>query len=67
MNILCADGRPAGRCFAISMKLRNSSHAATVARGNRADDSFGLDVILSGDARERMRKDNPGTTEAIRA
>lgn len=67
MKVLCLGGGPAGLYFAISMKLRNPSHHVTVLERNRANDTFGWGVVLSDDALERMQKNDPQSTEAIRS
>ncbi|GAB4353788.1 MAG: bifunctional salicylyl-CoA 5-hydroxylase/oxidoreductase [Oricola sp.] len=66
MKILCLGGGPAGLYFAISMKLRDSSHEVTVLERNRANDTFGWGVVLSDDALERMQENDPKSTGAIR-
>ncbi|GAB4266780.1 MAG: bifunctional salicylyl-CoA 5-hydroxylase/oxidoreductase [Pararhodobacter sp.] len=66
MKILCLGGGPAGLYFAISMKLRDSAHEVTVLERNRANDTFGWGVVLSDDALEKMQKNDPKSTEAIR-
>ncbi|MGB3313041.1 MAG: FAD-dependent monooxygenase, partial [Albidovulum sp.] len=66
MKVLCLGGGPAGLYFAISMKLRDPSHEVTVLERNRANDTFGWGVVLSDDALERMGKNDPQSTEAIR-
>ncbi|PKP74151.1 MAG: oxidoreductase [Alphaproteobacteria bacterium HGW-Alphaproteobacteria-6] len=67
MKILCLGGGPAGLYFAISMKLRDPAHQVTVLERNRANDTFGWGVVLSDDALGRMQKNDPVSTEAIRA
>ncbi|MFZ2100797.1 MAG: bifunctional salicylyl-CoA 5-hydroxylase/oxidoreductase [Oricola sp.] len=67
MKILCLGGGPAGLYFAISMKLRDPRHEVTVLERNRANDTFGWGVVLSDDALERMQKNDPQSTEEIRA
>ena len=67
MKVLCLGGGPAGLYFAISMKLRDPGHAVTVLERNRANDTFGWGVVLSDDALGRMQKNDPVSTEAIRA
>ena len=67
MKILCLGGGPAGLYFAISMKLRDPGHEVTVIERNRANDTFGWGVVLSDDALSRMQKNDPASTEAIRA
>ena len=66
MKILCLGAGPAGLYFAISMKLRDPSHQVTVIERNRANDTFGWGVVLSDDALERMQRNDPQSTEAIR-
>ena len=66
MKVLCLGGGPAGLYFAISMKLRDSSHDVTVIERNRANDTFGWGVVLSDDALQRMQKNDPKSTDSIR-
>ena len=66
MKILCLGGGPAGLYFAISMKRRDPSHQVTVIERNRANDTFGWGVVLSDDALERMQRNDPKSTDAIR-
>ena len=67
MKILCLGGGPAGLYFAISMKLRDPAHDVTVLERNKANDTFGWGVVLSEDALSRMQKNDPVSTDAIRA
>jgi anthraniloyl-CoA monooxygenase len=67
MKIMCLGGGPAGLYFAISMKLRDASHQVTVLERNRANDTFGWGVVLSDEALSRMQKNDPKSTNAIRA
>ncbi len=67
MNILCLGGGPAGLYFAISMKLRDAAHRVTVLERNRANDTFGWGVVLSDDALAKMQRNDPVSTDAIRA
>ena len=67
MKILCLGGGPAGIYFGISMKLRDASHDVTVLERNKANDTFGWGVVLSDDALNRMQKNDPKSTDAIRS
>lgn len=67
MKILCLGGGPAGLYFAISMKLRNPAHDITVLERNKANDTFGWGVVLSDDALGNMARNDPKSTEEIRA
>ena len=67
MKILCLGGGPAGLYFAISMKLRDPAHQVIVLERNRANDTFGWGVVLSDDALERMSRNDPKSTDAIRS
>ena len=67
MKILCLGGGPAGIYFGISMMLRNPSHDVTVLERNKANDTFGWGVVLSDDALNRMQKNDPKSTNAIRS
>lgn len=66
MKVLCLGGGPAGLYLAISMKLRDPSHAVTVIERNRANDTFGWGVVLSDDALARMQGNDPQSTQSIR-
>jgi anthraniloyl-CoA monooxygenase len=66
MKVMCLGGGPAGLYFAISMKLRDPSHEVVVLERNRSNDTFGWGVVLSDDALERMKKNDPKSTETIR-
>ena len=66
MRILCLGGGPAGLYFAISMKLRDPSHDVVVMERNKADDTFGWGVVLSDDALDNMRDNDPKSEKAIR-
>lgn len=67
MKVICLGGGPAGLYFAISMKLRNPSHEVTVVERNKADDTFGWGVVLSDEALENLRENDPVSTEEIRS
>ncbi len=67
MRVACLGGGPAGLYFAISMKLKDPSHEVVVIERNKPDDTFGWGVVLSDDALENMQKNDPKSTEEIRA
>jgi len=66
MRIACLGGGPAGLYFAISMKLRDPNHEVVVIERNRANDTFGWGVVLSDDALDNLRENDPVSAEAIR-
>jgi anthraniloyl-CoA monooxygenase len=66
MKVVCLGGGPAGLYFAISMKLRNSSHQVVVIERNKFDDTFGWGVVLSDDALSNMVENDAKSAEAIR-
>ena len=59
MKVAVLGGGPAGLYFAISMKLRNSSHEVTVIERNKPDDTFGWGVVLSAETLENLTKNDP--------
>ncbi|MGI9483406.1 MAG: bifunctional salicylyl-CoA 5-hydroxylase/oxidoreductase [Hyphomicrobiales bacterium] len=67
MKIVALGGGPAGLYFAISMKLRNPNHEVTVIERNRPDDTFGWGVVLSDDALENLKENDPKSAEEIRS
>src|SRR5579864_48832 len=67
MKIACLGGGPAGLYFAISMKLRDASHAITVFERNRPDDTFGWGVVFSDETFENIAANDPPSAAAIRA
>ncbi len=67
MRIVCLGGGPAGLYFAISMKLRDSSHEITVIERNKADDTFGWGVVLSDETLDNLADNDPVSAEKIRA
>ena len=66
MKVACLGGGPAGLYFAISMKLRDPSHEVVVIERNRANDTFGWGVVLSDDALENLKENDPQSAAAIR-
>jgi len=67
VRIVCLGGGPAGLYFAISMKLRDSSHEITVIERNKADDTFGWGVVLSDETLDNLAVNDPVSAETIRA
>jgi anthraniloyl-CoA monooxygenase len=67
VRIVCLGGGPAGLYFAISMKLRDSSHKITVIERNKADDTFGWGVVLSDETLDNLAANDPVSAETIRA
>ena len=66
MKIGCLGGGPAGLYFAISMKLRDTSHDITVFERNKPDDTFGWGVVFSGETFDNLTANDPVTAAAIR-
>jgi anthraniloyl-CoA monooxygenase len=66
MKIACLGGGPAGLCFAISMKLRDSAHDITVFERNRPDDTFGWGVVLSDETLDNLSANDPVSAAEIR-
>lgn len=67
MKILIIGGGPTGLYFAISMKLRDSSHEITVLERNRPDDTFGWGVVLSEETLDNLRDNDPVSETVIRS
>ena len=59
MKVAVLGGGPAGLYFAISMKLRNSSHEVTVVERNKPDDTFGWGVVLSAETLDNLTRNDP--------
>ncbi len=59
MKVAVLGGGPAGLYFAISMKLRDSSHEVTVVERNKPDDTFGWGVVLSAETLENLTRNDP--------
>ena len=66
MDVAVLGGGPAGLYFAISMKLRDSSHRITVIERNRPDDTFGWGVVLSDETLDNLAANDPVSAAAIR-
>lgn len=66
MKIAVIGAGPAGLYFAISMKLRDSSHDITVFERNRADDTFGWGVVLSDETMSNFSENDPVSEQTIR-
>jgi anthraniloyl-CoA monooxygenase len=66
MKIACLGGGPAGLYFAISMKLRDSTHDITVYERNRPDDTFGWGVVFSDETLDNLAANDAVSAEAIR-
>jgi len=66
MRIACLGGGPAGLYFAISMKLRDSSHQITVIERNKPDDTFGWGVVLSDETLTNLNDNDPESASEIR-
>jgi anthraniloyl-CoA monooxygenase len=66
MKVAVLGGGPAGLYFAISMKLRDSSHEVTVIERNRPDDTFGWGVVLSAETLENLTRNDPVSAVWIR-
>lgn len=67
MKIACLGGGPAGLYFAISMKLRDPTHAVTVFERNRPDDTFGWGVVFSDETLDNLSANDPESAAAIRS
>jgi anthraniloyl-CoA monooxygenase len=67
MRIVCIGGGPAGLYFAISAKLRDSSHEILVVERNAASDTFGWGVVLSDLVLATLRANDPVSADAIHA
>lgn len=65
MRIAIVGGGPAGLYFAISMKLRDATHHVTVYERNRADDTFGWGVVLSGETLQNLAANDALSARAI--
>lgn len=66
MRIACLGGGPAGLYFAISMKLRDSSHEIVVVERNRPNDTFGWGVVLSDETLGKLCKNDDVSAAGMR-
>ncbi len=65
MKIACLGGGPAGLYFAISMKLRDTSHDITVFERNRPGDTFGWGVVFSDQTMDNLTANDPCSAAII--
>ncbi|WP_068085217.1 bifunctional salicylyl-CoA 5-hydroxylase/oxidoreductase [Novosphingobium rosa] len=65
MRVACLGGGPAGLYFAISMKLRDSSHQIDVFERNRSGDTFGWGVVFSDQTVENLTANDPVSAAII--
>ena len=66
MHIACLGGGPAGLYFAISMKLRDSSHEIVVVERNRPNDTFGWGVVLSDETLGKLCENDDVSAAGMR-
>ena len=66
MRVAVLGGGPGGLYFAISLKLRDSSHDIVVIERNRSDDTFGWGVVLSDETLENIEANDPKSAAIIR-
>jgi anthraniloyl-CoA monooxygenase len=65
VKIACIGGGPAGLYFAISMKLRDSSHEIEVFERNPPGVTFGWGVVFSDQTVENLTANDPTSAEII--
>jgi len=65
VKITCLGGGPAGLYFSISMKLRDPSCDITIIERNKPDDTFGWGVVLSDEALDNLRINDPVSAAKI--
>jgi 2-polyprenyl-6-methoxyphenol hydroxylase-like FAD-dependent oxidoreductase len=65
MKIVCVGGGPAGLYFAISAKLRNSTHDITVIERNPAGVTYGWGVTFSDPLLDSLYKNDPVSAQRI--
>ena len=66
MKIAVLGGGPSGLYFAISMKLRDSSHEISVYERNRPDDTFGWGVVFSDETLNNFTDNDSQSVKMIR-
>ena len=66
MKIAVLGGGPSGLYFAISMKLRDSSHEISVYERNRPDDTFGWGVVFSDETLNNFTDNDSQSVQMIR-
>ncbi|MEO7654079.1 MAG: bifunctional salicylyl-CoA 5-hydroxylase/oxidoreductase, partial [Sphingomicrobium sp.] len=65
MRIACAGGGPAGLCFAISMKLRDSAHEVELFERNAEGVTFGWGVVFSDQTVDNLMANDPVSARII--
>lgn len=65
MRIACAGGGPAGLYFALSMKLRDPSHAIEVFERNAEGVTFGWGVVFSDLTVDNITRNDPVSAKRI--
>jgi len=65
VKIACIGGGPAGLYFAISMKLRDSSHEVEVFERNVRGVTFGWGVVFSDQTVENLTENDPASAQII--
>ena len=65
MRIACVGGGPAGLYFAISMKLRDTSHEIEVFERNAPGVTFGWGVVFSDQTVENLAANDPQSAQII--
>jgi anthraniloyl-CoA monooxygenase len=66
MRAAVLGGGPGGLNFAISLKLRDTSHDVVVIERNKPDDTFGWGVVLSDETLGNLHTNDPVSSKAIR-
>jgi anthraniloyl-CoA monooxygenase len=66
MRAAVLGGGPGGLNFAITLKLRDSSHDVVVIERNRPNDTFGWGVVLSDETLGNLHTNDPVSSKAIR-